>query len=161
MAARTLEAELLLDARADLGEGPMWHADRGQVSWVDLYAGRLNWLALDGTAGPSVDVGYQLGCAVPGFEKAIGIGGVAHADLAEGIDDALMREDAVGERKLLAKGGKVVGHGMLLGTDRLVARLSSTQTGQICRRKVPRRPGSANLMARAPDALQHAARSAE
>src|SRR6185312_2089142 len=68
----------------------------------------------------------QLRRAMPGNEKAIGIGRVAHADVAEGIDDALMREDAVGERKLLAKGGKVVGHRMLLGTDRLVAALFYT-----------------------------------
>jgi sugar lactone lactonase YvrE len=74
MTVRALEAELLLDARADLGEGPMWHADRGLVSWVDLYAGRLNWLALDGTAGPSVDVGYQLGCAVPTADGAVMLG---------------------------------------------------------------------------------------
>lgn len=71
MTVPTLEAELLLDARADLGEGPIWHADRGQVSWVDLYAGRLNWLALDGTAGPSVDVGYRLGTAVPTADGAL------------------------------------------------------------------------------------------
>jgi sugar lactone lactonase YvrE len=67
----TLEAELLLDARADLGEGPIWHADRQQVSWVDLYAGRLNWLALDGTAGPPVEVGYRLGTAVPTVDGAL------------------------------------------------------------------------------------------
>jgi sugar lactone lactonase YvrE len=71
MTVPTLEAELLLDARADLGEGPIWHADRGQVSWVDLYAGRLNWLALDGTAGPSFDVGYRLGTAVPTADGAL------------------------------------------------------------------------------------------
>ena len=43
--------ELLLDARSDLGEGPIWHPDRGALSWVEIYDGRVNWLELDGSAG--------------------------------------------------------------------------------------------------------------
>jgi sugar lactone lactonase YvrE len=62
--ARSVAADLLLDARVDLGEGPIWHPDRLQVSWVDLYAGRLHWLSLDGTPAPGQDVGRQVGSAV-------------------------------------------------------------------------------------------------
>src|SRR5262249_61871316 len=58
---------------------------------------------------------HQLRRAVPGNEEATGIGRVAHADMAERVDDALMGEDAVGERKLLADGGQAVGHWTLLG----------------------------------------------
>lgn len=66
-----MTAELLLDARVDLAEGPIWHPDSEQVSWVDLHAGVLHWLALDGTAGPSVDVGRQLGSAIPTTDGAV------------------------------------------------------------------------------------------
>lgn len=33
------EPELVLDARAELGEGPVWHAAAGTLYWVDLFAG--------------------------------------------------------------------------------------------------------------------------
>jgi sugar lactone lactonase YvrE len=64
VSVRSVDAELLLDARAGLGEGPIWHPDRAQVSWVELYEGRLHWLSLDGTAGRSVEVGRRVGSAV-------------------------------------------------------------------------------------------------
>ena len=64
MSVRSVDPDLLLDARAGLGEGPIWHPDRAQVSWVELYEGRLHWLSLDGTAGQSVDVGRRVGSAV-------------------------------------------------------------------------------------------------
>lgn len=97
MTAPTLEADLLLDARADLGEGPIWHADRQQVSWVDLYAGRVNWLALDGTAGPPDDVGRRVGCAVPTADGALMLGtdqGFARLD-ETGLHDVAEIESAV------------------------------------------------------------------
>jgi sugar lactone lactonase YvrE len=34
--------ELLLDARANLGEGPAWDASRGLLYWVDILAGDLH-----------------------------------------------------------------------------------------------------------------------
>ena len=84
MTSRSIEADLLLDARADLAEGPIWHPDRGQVSWVDMYAGRLHWLALDGTAGPSVEIGRQLGSAIPTTDGALML---ATADGFTRLDD--------------------------------------------------------------------------
>lgn len=71
MTAQAMTADLLLDARVDLAEGPIWHPDRRQVSWVDLHAGVLHWLALDGTAGPSVEIGRQLGSAIPTNDAAV------------------------------------------------------------------------------------------
>ena len=71
MSTRSIEADLLLDARVDLAEGPIWHRDRDRVSWVDLHAGRLHWLALDGTAGSSVEIGRRLGSAIPTTDGAL------------------------------------------------------------------------------------------
>ena len=34
--------ELVLDARADLGEGPAWEARTGCLYWVDIHAGHLH-----------------------------------------------------------------------------------------------------------------------
>ncbi|MBE3118046.1 MAG: SMP-30/gluconolactonase/LRE family protein, partial [Candidatus Atribacteria bacterium] len=39
-----MQPELLLDARADLGEGPAWDASRGLLYWVDIHTGRLHTL---------------------------------------------------------------------------------------------------------------------
>ena len=35
-------AELVLDARADLGEGPVWDARTGELLWVDIMAGLVH-----------------------------------------------------------------------------------------------------------------------
>jgi len=75
--------ELLLDARSDLGEGPIWHSEREAVSWVELYEGRVNWLELDGSPGESVEVGRRVGAAVPARGGAIALAtdeGFAHID---------------------------------------------------------------------------------
>jgi len=71
MSPTTIAAEILLDVRADLGEGPIWHPERRLLSWVDLYEGVVNWLALDGTAGASVGVGRRVGSAVPTSDGAL------------------------------------------------------------------------------------------
>ena len=71
MKPATIAAEILLDVRADLGEGPIWHPERRLLSWVDLYAGVVNWLALDGNAGAPVSVGRRVGSAVPTSDGAL------------------------------------------------------------------------------------------
>jgi sugar lactone lactonase YvrE len=89
----TLRAELLLDARADLGEGPIWHADRAAVSWVELYEGRVNWLDLDGSAGRAVEAGRRVGAAVP----------AAGGGLALATDEGFAHVDAGGAYELVAR----------------------------------------------------------
>ena len=37
-----LKAELALDAKATLGEGPVWHARRKKLCWVDILEGKLH-----------------------------------------------------------------------------------------------------------------------
>ena len=45
---------------------------------------------------------------------AAGIGRVAHADMAEGVEHAFVRQHAVGERDLVADVGKIIWHGRFL-----------------------------------------------
>ena len=50
--------------RCELGEGPVWDAERRELLWVDVDAGLVHQLAADG-AVRTVDVGQPVGCAVP------------------------------------------------------------------------------------------------
>jgi sugar lactone lactonase YvrE len=57
--------ELVLDARADIGEGPAWEARTGSLYWVDIHARHLHIFSpLEGT-DRLIDVGEFLGCATP------------------------------------------------------------------------------------------------
>lgn len=60
-----LAADLVLDARARTGEGPVWHAAAGALVWVDIPAGRVHryYPAVD--MDDVVDFGCAIGAAVP------------------------------------------------------------------------------------------------
>ena len=59
------QAELALDARANLGEGPVWDARTNELLWVDIMAGLVHRFdPLTGT-DVSVDVGQPVGAVVP------------------------------------------------------------------------------------------------
>src|SRR5664280_1599344 len=53
---------------------------------------------------------HQLGCARARQQIAARMVGMAHADVPEGVDDALIGDHAVGERKLGAGFGQFIGH---------------------------------------------------
>lgn len=53
----TEEVDLVLDARAELGEGPLWDERRGVLWWVDIMAGRVH--RFDPAAGD--DRAYEVG----------------------------------------------------------------------------------------------------
>ena len=61
----TVTPELVLDARAQLGEGPIWDADRGCLLFVDIMRGHVH--AFDPEAGRDrvVEVGQPVGAIVP------------------------------------------------------------------------------------------------
>jgi sugar lactone lactonase YvrE len=60
-----MQPELLLDARADLGEGPAWDARRNCLYWVDIHAGRLHAFDPHEKADRHVDLGEPIGCLAP------------------------------------------------------------------------------------------------
>lgn len=62
---REQTADLLLDARATLGEGPIWDGDEQRLYWVDIMMYELH--AYDPETGLDVrdQVGQTVGCVVP------------------------------------------------------------------------------------------------
>lgn len=60
-----IRAELLLDAKAELAEGPCWLAEHGRLVWVDIMAGRVHLLDPSTGADRAVEVGQPVGAAVP------------------------------------------------------------------------------------------------
>ena len=56
-------AELLIDAGAELAEGPVWHDDA--LWWVDIPAGTLNRCDAEGRGQEQKKVAGMLGAAVP------------------------------------------------------------------------------------------------
>lgn len=60
-----MQPELILDARADLGEGPAWDASRGLLYWVDIHTGHLHTYDPSEEIDHWVNVGESLGCVAP------------------------------------------------------------------------------------------------
>jgi sugar lactone lactonase YvrE len=65
-----VNVELLLDARVELAEGPIWDPVRRALTWVDLLGGRVNSLGMDGVPGRSLVIGRRVGSAVPTTDGA-------------------------------------------------------------------------------------------
>lgn len=60
-----MEVELITDARAQLGEGPVWDTRAGRLFWVDIEGQRLHALE-PGSGNTQVwEVGCRVGAAVP------------------------------------------------------------------------------------------------
>jgi sugar lactone lactonase YvrE len=57
--------ELVLDAGADLGEGPAWEARSGCLYWVDIRAGQLHIFNPQDGSDSHIETGEALGCAAP------------------------------------------------------------------------------------------------
>jgi sugar lactone lactonase YvrE len=60
-----LETELVLDARADVGECPVWDVRSGTLVWVDITAGRVHRFDPDTGRDESVEAGEQVGSIAP------------------------------------------------------------------------------------------------
>jgi sugar lactone lactonase YvrE len=58
-----MQAEVLIDVRAALGEGPRWDAPRQRLLWVDIEGRGLHvW---DGSSDRTLDVADRIGAAAP------------------------------------------------------------------------------------------------
>jgi len=60
---RTLEAELVLDAHAELGEGPVWDQDRQQLVWVNITGNAVHRYDPVSGADEQQDTGQAVGAA--------------------------------------------------------------------------------------------------
>jgi sugar lactone lactonase YvrE len=65
---RHLKAELLDDAGAILGEGPLWNSRTGELSWIDILSGVVHVCDLDGERRNTYEVGGHIGAALPAVE---------------------------------------------------------------------------------------------
>jgi sugar lactone lactonase YvrE len=61
----TITADLLVDAHATLGEGPVWDEAEGCLWWVDILAGRVHRTDVSTGADETHDVGQYVGAVVP------------------------------------------------------------------------------------------------
>ena len=66
--------ELILDAHADLGEGPAWEPLTGSLYWVDIHAGCLHIFYLQDGSDRSIELGEYLGCAAPRHSGGLVLG---------------------------------------------------------------------------------------
>jgi sugar lactone lactonase YvrE len=62
---RTIRAELVLDARARHGEGPVWHPTEHTLDWVDIMAGHLHRYDPRTDRDEVIDVGRPIGAFAP------------------------------------------------------------------------------------------------
>lgn len=60
-----MQAELLLDARAELGEGPCWEARSGLLHWLDIHAGNLHTYHPGSGEDQLLSLGEPIGCVAP------------------------------------------------------------------------------------------------
>ena len=68
--------DLFGDGRADLGEGPCWHAARGTLWWIDITGQRVLESRLDGGKTREWAVGQMVGCVAP--ERSGGLVAALH-----------------------------------------------------------------------------------
>jgi sugar lactone lactonase YvrE len=69
----TLDIELVVDARAELGEAPVWDADAGVLVWVDIPAGVVHRTDPATGADGTIEVGRSVGSAVPTVDGRLAI----------------------------------------------------------------------------------------
>ncbi|MGI8573969.1 MAG: SMP-30/gluconolactonase/LRE family protein [Egibacteraceae bacterium] len=90
---RTLDTELLLDAHAELGEGPVWDEREHRLLWVDITQSRVH--SLDPVTGRDehFDVGQHVG--------AVGLR--ASGGLVMAVRDGFAATDRQGHVRMLAE----------------------------------------------------------
>ncbi len=60
-----MRAEQLLTVSANLGEGPVWDEINQEIVWVDILAGSIHRVSIDGVRGPSVTLSFPVGAVAP------------------------------------------------------------------------------------------------
>ena len=88
------EPELVWDVGAELGEGPVWDADRRAVWFVDIKGRKLHRYGVDDGARASWDAPDQIGFALPAEDGSLvcGVrGGLHRFDAESGAFDLIIR----------------------------------------------------------------------
>lgn len=57
--------ELVLDAKAQLGEGPCWDAATRTLYWINIYAGEIHAFSPETASDRVIQVGEAVGCIAP------------------------------------------------------------------------------------------------
>jgi sugar lactone lactonase YvrE len=89
--------DVVLAARAEVGEGPCWDAARGVLLWVDIYRGLVHLLDPGSGADMTIAVGRAVGAVVPaagGGLVAAAQDGFVHIDPATGAVEVLAPVEA-------------------------------------------------------------------
>ena len=84
---QTLTAECVLDAKAILGEGPVWRAETNDLVWVDIESGEVSCFDPFLGHNKSWKVGEKVGLAVPALNGDLILGttiGIVRLDLQSG-----------------------------------------------------------------------------
>ena len=63
--ALTTNADLVLDAKAILGEGPIWHAQKQLLYWVNIFGNEVHIYDPATTQDRVINVGQHVGTVVP------------------------------------------------------------------------------------------------
>jgi sugar lactone lactonase YvrE len=66
-----MNAQLVYDAKAILGEGPGWDAEGGELMWVDIEKGELHFFNPSAGTDRKIDLGARVGMAVPTSDDKI------------------------------------------------------------------------------------------
>lgn len=74
MATVAISADLVVDAHASLGEGPVWNAERDELIWVDIDAGLVHRLDPARNRTSRVAIGQSVGVAVPRRHGGLALG---------------------------------------------------------------------------------------
>jgi sugar lactone lactonase YvrE len=104
----TPEPVVALDARAELGEGPVWDDRRACLFWVDIMRGRVHQFDPASGSDREVDVGQPVGAVRPtlGDDLVLAVrDGFARLDLLTGVARMIAAVDADHPERRMNDGG--------------------------------------------------------
>src|SRR5579872_3284102 len=89
--------ELLVDAHARVGEGPIWHAQSRTLTWVDIMSNLVHRYDPATGRDTTYDVGQPVGAALPRASGGLVLcirDGIASLDLETGRVEMLVEVEA-------------------------------------------------------------------